>query len=55
MIISVKEPMLKASTPLASEGHDTTNHYQVVAGLMMPNLIRALIQRGALRWTQSAS
>ena len=40
--------------PLASEGHDTMNPYQVLAGVMMPNLIRALIQCGALRWTESA-
>lgn len=55
MIVSVKEPMLKAHALLASKGHVVMSRYQVVAGLMKPNFVKALIQRGALRWTESAS
>ena len=50
MIVSVKETVLKASATLTSEGHVARGlNDQALAGLMKPNLVRALIQRGALR------
>jgi len=45
----VKELMLQASASLASKGHDTMSHYQVLACLMNTNFVKALIQREALR------
>lgn len=45
--------MLRASTILASKGHITISRNQVLACLMKPNFVKALIQRGALRWTAS--
>lgn len=50
MTVSVKEKVLEASEALASEGHiEKAREDQMAAGLMKPNLVRALIQRGALR------
>jgi hypothetical protein len=47
--------MLTASAILAGKGHITMSRNQVLAYLMSPNFVKALIQRGALRWTESAS
>ena len=48
--ISVKDTMPKASTPLTSRGHVAEGcDDQALAGAMKPNLVSALIQRGALR------
>ncbi len=50
MNISVKEMESESSEILATEGHlEKTLDDQGAAGLMKPNLVRALIQRGALR------
>jgi hypothetical protein len=47
---SVKGMESKAITSLSSEGHVVEGcDDQAGAGLMKPNLVRALIQRGALR------
>lgn len=47
---SVKETGSKASETLTRGGHDVTILAdQALAGLMKPNLVSALIQRGALR------
>ena len=47
---SVKETDSKASETLTWVGHDITILAgQALAGLMKPNLVSALIQRGALR------
>ena len=49
-IFSVKETDSKASETLTWVGHDITILAdQALAGLMKPNLVSALIQRGALR------
>ena len=46
----MKEMGSKASDVLTHEGHDMTMlSDQALAGLMKPNLVSALIQRGALR------
>jgi hypothetical protein len=46
----VKEMMFRTSAYLTSEGHAAKAlDDQAVAGTMKPNLVRALIQRGALR------
>lgn len=47
--VSVKEPCMKASAGLASQGRSGQRVNQTVAGLMKPNLVSDLIQRGALR------
>lgn len=48
--VSVKETDSKASETLTWVGHDVTILAdQALAGLMKPNLVSALIQRGALR------
>jgi hypothetical protein len=48
--VSVKETGSKASETLTRGGHDVTILAdQALAGLMKPNLVSALIQRGALR------
>lgn len=50
MTISVKEMLSKTSEYLTGEGHAGKAHDdQALAGVMKPNLVRALIQRGALR------
>lgn len=47
---SVKDRTAKANGVLAGEGHGRTKQScQVLAGEMKPNLVSALIQRGALR------
>ena len=49
-MVSVKETDSKASETLTWVGHDITILAdQALAGLMKPNLVSALIQRGALR------
>ena len=49
-VFSVKELMSKASEFLTGEGHAGNAHDgQAVAVEIKPNLVRALIQRGALR------
>jgi hypothetical protein len=54
--LSVKESAAKATATLTGEGHQTRPQAdQALAGAMKPNLVRALIQRGALRRTESAS
>ena len=48
--VSVKEMAFETTAPLTDEGHAAkalTDQAQV--GLMKPNLVSALIQRGALR------
>ena len=55
MVVSVKEPMLMATSTLAGKGHITMSRNQVLACSMKPNFVKAFIQRGALRWTESAS
>ena len=53
---SVKETMSEASIALTCEGHGVMGcDDQTLTGAMKPYLVRALIQRGALRWTESAS
>ncbi len=48
--VSVKEATVEASECLTSKGHDEAIAAdQVLAGAMKPNLVSALIQRGALR------
>ena len=50
MPFSVKEPMPKTTAPLAIEGRaKKALDDQALAGLMKPNLVSDLIQRGALR------
>lgn len=47
---SVKEPMPKTTARLTLEGHAVKSLAgQALAGLMKPNLVSDLIQRGALR------
>jgi hypothetical protein len=47
---SVKEMISKAHVSLALEGHFSWGHGdQALSGEMKPNLVSALIQRGALR------
>jgi hypothetical protein len=48
---SVKELSAKTSESLTTEGHGESRKRQdqALTGLMKPNLVRALIQRGALR------
>jgi hypothetical protein len=47
---SVRELTAKTNTALTRGGHDGgASADQALAGLMKPNLVRALIQRGALR------
>lgn len=54
--ISVKETVSEASRTLTCEGHGVRGcDDQAPTGAMKPYLVRALIQRGALRWTESAS
>ncbi len=54
--VSVKETMSEASIALTCEGHEVRGcDDQAPTGAMKPYLVRALIQRGALRWTESAS
>ena len=49
-LFSVKDIVPKANAPLTIEGHDgEVLDNQALTGLMKPNLVRALIQRGALR------
>jgi hypothetical protein len=46
----VKEMLSKAIAFLTGEGHEAkVFDAQALAGAMKPNLVRALIQRGALR------
>jgi len=48
--VSVKEPMPKTTARLTLEGHAVKSLAgQALAGLMKPNLVSDLIQRGALR------
>lgn len=48
--LSVKEPMPKTTARLTLEGHAVKSLAgQALAGLMKPNLVSDLIQRGALR------
>jgi hypothetical protein len=50
MVISVKDTRAKATSPLTGKGHaEEEPDDQALAGAMKPNLVRALIQRGALR------
>jgi hypothetical protein len=47
---SVKDTRAKATAPLTGKGHaEGEPDDQALAGAMKPNLVRALIQRGALR------
>jgi methylthioribose-1-phosphate isomerase len=47
---SMKDTRAKATPPLTGKGHaEKEPDDQALAGLMKPNLVRALIQRGALR------
>lgn len=47
---SVKETRVETNAVLPDEGHgDIASGDQALAGVMKPNLVRALIQRGALR------
>ena len=49
-ILSVKDPMPKTTARLTLEGHAVKSLAgQALAGLMKPNLVSDLIQRGALR------
>lgn len=49
-MFSVKEPMPKTTARLTLEGHAVKSLAgQALAGLMKPNLVSDLIQRGALR------
>ena len=49
-MLSVKETSPKASATLTGEGHAAEEREdQALACAMKPNLVRALIQRGALR------
>lgn len=49
-LVSVKEPMPKTTARLTLEGHAVKSLAgQALAGLMKPNLVSDLIQRGALR------
>ena len=46
----MKETLTKTSEPLTGEGHaGKADEDQALAGVMKPSLVRALIQRGALR------
>jgi len=48
--VSVKEMVFRTTAPLPGEGHAVKVHDdQALAGEMKPNLVRALIHRGALR------
>jgi len=48
--LSVKDTGAKANTPLTGKGHaEEEPDDQALTGEMKPNLIRALIQRGAFR------
>jgi hypothetical protein len=48
--VSVKEMATQASACLTISGHGAMGlDNQALAGAMKPNLVRALIQRGALR------
>lgn len=48
--VSVKEMGPKAKEPLTGKGHaEKALEDQALAGWMKPNLVRAFIQRGALR------
>jgi hypothetical protein len=48
--VNVKEMQSEATGSLTGEGHQTRGEAdQALAGVMKPNLVRALIQRGALR------
>jgi hypothetical protein len=48
--LNVKEMQSEATGSLTGEGHQTRREAdQALAGVMKPNLVRALIQRGALR------
>lgn len=50
ILFSVKEPMPKTTARLTLEGHAVKSLAgQALAGLMKPNLVSDLIQRGALR------
>jgi hypothetical protein len=50
LMVSVKDTRAKATPPLTGKGHaEKEPDDQALAGLMKPNLVRALIQRGALR------
>ena len=50
MIVSVKEVGFEATAFLTGEGHEgKADDDQALAGVMKPNLVSALIQRGALR------
>ena len=50
LVFSVKEPMPKTTARLTLEGHAVKSLAgQALAGLMKPNLVSDLIQRGALR------
>ena len=52
----MKETMSEASIALTCEGHEVRGcDDQAPTGAMKPYLVRALIQRGALRCTDSAS
>jgi len=47
---SVKEVIVRANESLTGKGQGASGGCdQALAGLMKPNLVRALIQRGALR------
>ncbi len=49
-IFSVKEIHTKTSAVLTGEGHaNQIDNDQALAGVIQPNLISVLIQRGALR------
>ena len=49
-VVSVKDRVSQANAILTYEGHgEVMRSGQALAGVMKPNLIRALIQRGALR------
>ena len=50
MSVSVKEMTLGASIPLTAQGHKVNGTAdQALVGVIKPNLISDLIQRGALR------
>ena len=49
-MFSVKDLVVETIVDLSGEGHaDVASEDQALAGVMKPNLVRALIQRGALR------